>query len=122
MKHTTTMSGPMIANGMRRIEANIGTVASTSDDGDDVAEVHRGDQAPDEIGPLDEQHRAGIQPPDHQPAHHHRGRRRAGHAQREHRQHRARAGGVVGGLRRDDALGLPLAELRAAREKRLAMP
>ena len=30
MKQTTTMTGPMIANGMRRIEAKSGTVASTS--------------------------------------------------------------------------------------------
>ena len=117
MKHTTTISGPMIANGMRRIEAKSGMVASTSTTATTLPRYMRGDQAPDEVRPLDEQHRAGVQAPDHQAAHHHRRRGRAGNAQRQHRQHGAAAGRVVGGLRRDDALRLALAEARrVARE------
>ena len=52
----------------------------------DVADIHRGDQPPDEILLIDEQHRPGVQSPDHQPAHHDGGRRGAGNAEREHRQ------------------------------------
>ena len=117
MKQTTTISGPMIAKGMRRIDGEERHGREHQHDGDDVAEIHAGDQAPDEVGPLDEQHRPGIEAPDHQPAHHHGRGGRAGHAERQHRQHRAGAGGVVGGFRRDDALGLALAEVGSPRAR-----
>ena len=113
MKHTTTITGPMIANGMRRIEAKIGTVASTSTTATTLPRYMLAIRPQTKSGPLDEQHRAGIEAPDHQPAHHHRGGGGAGNAQRQHRQHGAGAGGMVGGLRRDDAFRLAVAEILA---------
>ena len=83
----------------------------------DVAEVHAGDQSPDEVLVLDEQQRPRLQPPDHQAAEQHRGGRRAGNAERQHRQQRARSRGVRGGLRRDHAFDRALAELVADRAR-----
>ena len=42
---------------------------------DDIAEIHRGNQAPDEFLLFDEQHRSGLQAPDQEAAEQH-GRRR----------------------------------------------
>ncbi len=81
---------------------------------DDVAEIHRSDQTPDKVLLFDEQHRPGIEPPDHQAAHHDGGGRRAGNAERQHRQQRAGAGGMIGGFRSDNAFRLALAEIGAS--------
>ena len=83
------------------------------DQADDVGQVHAGDQAPDEVLLFDEQQRPGLQPPDHQAAQQHRGRGRAGDAQRHHRQQRGAAGGVGRGLGGDHAFHLAGAELVA---------
>ena len=108
MKQITTISGPMIAKGMRRIDGEQRDRRQDEHDGDDVAEIHGGDQAPDEVRPLDEEHGPGIQTPDHQPAHHHGRGGRTRDAERQHRQHGAGARRVVRGLGRDDALRLAL--------------
>ena len=81
---------------------------------DDIAEIHRGNQAPDEFLLLDEQHRAGLQAPDQEAAEQDGRRRGAGHAEREHRQQCRGAGGMRGGLRRDHAFDFALAEIVAA--------
>ena len=74
------------------------------DEARDVAEVHRGDETPDEVLLLDEEQRPRLEPPDHEAAQQHRRGGRARDAEREHRQERAGAGGVRRGLRRDHAL------------------
>ncbi len=81
-----TISGGDHDEGIRIRAAKTGTRQQHQGDGDDVADIHRGDQAPDEILLVDEQHRPGIEAPDHQAAHHDRCGRRAGNAEREHRQ------------------------------------
>ena len=83
------------------------------DEADEIAEIHRGDQAPDEFLLFDEQHRPGLQAPDQEAAEQHRGGRRTGYAEREHRQQGRGARGVRRGLRRDHAFDLALAEIVA---------
>ena len=84
------------------------------DQAHDVAEIHAGDETPDEVLLLDEQQWSRLQAPDQQAAEQHGGGRRAGHAEREHRQQRRGAGGVRRGLRRHHAFDLALAEEFAA--------
>ena len=61
------------------------------DESDDIAEIHRSDETPDEILVLDEQQRTGIEPPDHQAAQQDRRRAGAGDSQRQHRQQAPRS-------------------------------
>ena len=49
------MIGAITLNGMRRMAANSGTQVSTIMQADDVAHIHAGDQAPDEVLLLGEQ-------------------------------------------------------------------
>ena len=58
---------------------------------DDVAEIHRRDEAPHEVLVLDEQQRSGVESPDHQAAQQDRRGARARNAEREHRQQRRRS-------------------------------
>ena len=98
MKHTTTITGPMMANGMRRIDAKSGTVVSTTSTATMLPRYMLAIRPQTKSGRSMNSMGPGIQAPDHQAAHHHRCRGRAGHAQRQHRQHGAAAGRVVGGL------------------------
>src|SRR5262245_36265517 len=85
---------------------------------DDIAEIHRGDQTPDELLLLDEQQRTRLQAPDQEAPEQHRRGRRARNAERQHGQQRRGAGRMRGGFRRDHAFDLaaaePLAVLRHA--------
>src|SRR3989442_12974812 len=74
------------------------------DEADHVAEIHRGDQAPDEALVLDEEERPGVQAPHHQAAEQDRRRARARDAEREHGQQGGSAGGMRRRLRREHAL------------------
>ena len=116
----TTIIGAIAANGTRSTAANSGTVVSTMHQADDVAEIHRGDQAPDEILVLDEQQRPGIEAPHHQAAEQDRRGAGAGNAERQHRQQRGGAGGMRRGFRREHAFDAALAEAFGSFEKRLA--
>ncbi len=118
--HETRIIGAMVANGTRSTEANSGTVASTMTQAGEVAEIHRGDEPPHEVLLLDEQQRAGLQAPHHQPAEQHRGGAGAGNAERQHRQQRRGAGGMGGSLRCQHPSILPVPKLAPSREKRLA--
>ena len=90
------------------------------DEADDVAEIHRRDQTPDEALVLDEQQRPGIEAPHHQAAEQDRRRAGAGDAEREHGQQRRGAGCVRGRLRRKHAFDAPLPKLSLSLAKRLA--
>ena len=82
-----------------------------------VAEIHGGDQAPDELLLLHEQERPRLKAPDQEAAEQHRGGGRARDAERQHGQERRGAGGVRCGFGRQHALDLPLPEIGApARE------
>jgi hypothetical protein len=67
MAHDTTIIGATAANGKRRIGGEDRHRVSTITRPTTVAEIHRGDQTPDEVLVLDEQQRTGIEPPHHQP-------------------------------------------------------
>src|SRR5258705_11342160 len=75
-----------------------------------MAEIHRCNQAPDEILVLDEQQRTGVEAPHHQPAEQDRRGAGAGNAEREHRQQRRGAGSMRRSLRREHALDTTLAK------------
>src|SRR5260221_2083691 len=80
------------------------------DEADHVAEIHRGDQSPDEALVLDEQERPRVQAPQRQAAEQDRRRARARDAESEHRQERGSAGGVRRRLRSEHAFDAALAE------------
>ena len=115
--------GAMMLNGTRRIAAKSGTQLSTMIRPRQIAEVHAGDEPPHEFLLLDEEQRSRLEAPDQQAAQQHGGGRRAGNAERDHRQERAGTGGMRGGLRRNDAFELSRAEpCRRVFPNRFAMP
>src|SRR5262249_44919581 len=81
------------------------------DQADEIGDVEAGDEAPDEVLLLDEQHRAGLETPDEEAAEQHGGGRGAGNPQGQHGQHGAGAGGMSGGLGSEDAFDLAPAEI-----------
>ncbi len=87
-------------------QRNKGDVHQNSDE---VRDIEGADQRPDEIRLRREQERSGLEPPDDHAGKQHRRGRRARDAKRHHRQHRACRSGVVGGLRRRDAVDGALA-------------
>ena len=108
----TTITGAMIANGMRRIAAHHGTVVST---------MIRPAMLPRYMLAISPQTKSGFstnssgpgcRPQISRPPSSTAAVGEPGNAERQHRQQRARAGGVRRGLRRDDAFDLALAELR----------
>ena len=76
----------------------------------DVGDEQAGDQAPDQIGPLGEQQRPGIEAVLLEAREHHRGGGRGRQPERQQRHQRAGGGGVVGGLGSGDALDRAVAE------------
>ena len=110
MAQDTRIIGAIAEKGTRSTAAKSGTVVSTITSPDYIAEIHRGDQAPDEILVLDEHQRTGIEPPDHQAAEQDRRRAGAGNAERQHRQQRRGAGGMRRGFRREHPLDAAGAE------------
>jgi hypothetical protein len=58
---------------------------------DDIAEIHRRDEAPDKVFMLHEQKRPGVEAPHHQSTKQNGGSPRAGNSQSQHRQQRGRA-------------------------------
>ena len=78
-----------------------------------IAEIHGGNQAPDEIFLLLEEQRPGLQAPYQQAAEQHGGSRRSGDTQCQHRQQRRRTGCVRGRFRCDHTFDFALAEVRA---------
>ena len=76
-----------------------------------VADVHRGDEAPEHVGMIVDQRRARRHAVDQQRRDQHRGHRPGRDAERQHRHERAGGGGVVGRFRSGDAGHRALAEL-----------
>jgi len=82
------MSGAMMLKGTPQDGREKPARSQHDDEADDIAEIHRGNQAPDEFLLFDEQHRSGLQAPDQEAAEQQPPPSRARHAQRKHRQQR----------------------------------
>ena len=75
-----------------------------------IADIHAGDDRPDEIRILDEEQRPGLEAVHHQPPQQHRHRRRRGKPEGEKRHEPGGGGGVVRRFRGADPLDRPMAE------------
>src|SRR5437879_10355491 len=81
------------------------------DEGQEMPEVDAGDEAPDEVGVLDEKDRPWLEAPYEEPGHDDGGRWRSRNPERDHRHERSDAGGVGRGLRTHDPGYLAFAEV-----------
>src|SRR5438552_2240329 len=81
------------------------------DEGQEVPQIDARDEPPDKVRMLDEEHRAGLESPDEKARHDHRGGRRAGYPERDHRNERSHAGGVRRRLGSHDPGDLALSEI-----------
>ena len=76
-----------------------------------VADIHRGDEAPEHVGMLGDELRAGRHAVNEQRRHQHGGHRAGRQAERQHRHEGAGRGRIVGRFRSGDAGDRALAEL-----------
>ena len=88
----------------------------------DVADIGRGDQAPEDFRVLRDQQRPGLNALHQHGRDHQRRDRRKGNAEREQRHQRGGGGGIVGGFRAGDAFDGAAADLGGMFRSRLFQP